>query len=343
MIERDIDRLISREEYERIEREEETDSSLLFEAQAISPYAIPLDGDTYTNMDGFGPNGLCPLCNNENHQELDKFLVMNMKNKEKLSELPFTRAQIARHIACHIGMVYARASTQAMDARPVIINSHAHSLARETAELTRAVTRALRFANVERRRYNEEEEPVTNVLMPVTPVKLPPSDALNHRPCDTDAKKWYAFNGYEQIGPLRPWGDTRMAHELEKRSRDAIVFYDEMLDVRSMSRRIYEEIMEGDGEPIVDKKGEVVGYKDKNYSAAIQAVRVIKDTAMDMGKMALIAMKYGEEKGKIQTLSPALQGMLSDMGLFNEERQVNDDPTIEAELLGEDVQAEVII
>ena len=73
--------------------------------------------------------------------------------------------------------------------------------------------------------------------------------------------------------------------------------------------------MDGDGEPIYTKDGELVGYKDPNYGAAIQATRLQKDVAMDLAKMAIIATRLGDEVEGKKRLSPVLQAMLSDMGL----------------------------
>lgn len=110
-----------------------------------------------------------------------------------------------------------------------------------------------------------------------------------------------------------------METEVQKRSGDAIVFYDEMVDARNMAKRIYSEIM--DDELQVDSKGNII---PKNYSAAIAAVREVHTVAMDLAKMAVIATRYQDEQEKGRRLSPVMQAMINDIGVFGSPDEVLD-------------------
>ena len=299
-----------------------------FDFQECSPYAYPLDGQRYQDPKGMGPTGMCPLCNNAKHREIDEFFLRNLDNPRAWGAYSFTKKQILNHMIRHIGLIYAEACgvTESLKNSEVAPRLRQALSSPGRSDLTRTIrvnvkNQLATLRADEAKSSIEKEETVADTIW----LDLPPdavydghiSPSIEGRPAHAKAKDWYAFDGSEQQGALRLWGDKRMNTEIEKRSEDALVLYDEMLDVRRMARRIYSDIMDNEGpEPEKTAKGNVK-YKERNYGAAISAVRLIKDTAMDLAKLALVTMKYGDESGKVRRLTPGMQSMLDDIGIFD--------------------------
>jgi len=110
--------------------------------------------------------------------------------------------------------------------------------------------------------------------------------------------------GYDGIGKYRPWGYARMNKELSKRAENTVNFLDEMMNIRKMSYRIYNEIMD-EGDP-------------KLYGTAISAVREIRGVMETLGKMSLIAKKLGDDNAGVKRLSEPMQDMIRKMGVLSD-------------------------
>ena len=319
------------------EREEAFEGSpvgafLYMEPPGCSPYDPPLTSETYRFDRDLGPSGLCPICNNSCAKELDAFYIENLYRPSLWKKYPFDHDTVLRHVIQHISVIYAAAGSRKgiESIRRGLVEGGAKRYTHTSdgtqkndmrAEAAQELTRALREIR-ESIEHREREESAAIELPPSSSLGAPlaPTATVPGRPQGERAQGWYAFDGGEQRGALRLWGDKRVGTEIAKRSNDAIVLMDEMLDVRSMSRRIYSEIMDSDideanaeEEQAADAAGRKPRYIERNYGAAIQAVREIKSVAIEMAKLALIASKIGDEKGSMRQLSPAMNGLLAEI------------------------------
>jgi len=298
---------------------------IIFEATDCPPYFHPLDGRTYRASSAFGPSGMCPLCNNERHREIDHELIVKLGRIPETGYMGLTHRQVVTHIVNHVGPVYVVAGEDATDGPHEAVRPQKRSRVHGPQAV---IDRALLVEAGERiGKYDNDVALLTpddiawyDAAFERAADRPPPSQEPQGRPQGSQPKKWYAFDGEEQLGPLRPWGDDRVETEVQKRNEDAIVFYDEMLDARRMARRIYADIMDSDIDALNDSREESGGkYVERNYSAAIAAVREIRSIATDMAKLALIATKYSDGKEKTRVLSPVMQGLIDDIGVFEAE------------------------
>lgn len=308
-----------------------------FEPTHLSPYIYPLDGEHYEVEPGFGPTGLCPLCNNAQHDTLDKELIKGIDKPRAWRRMGFSEKVVFEHVVNHIGPIYAHSGRTLVDELAIRSTLDDEDKPELLARVGGAIRRTMGKVSEERAERRRDE--IYKVEVVVEPgygdliedeAEIPIEPSIQGRPEGARAKEWYAFDGDMQLGPLRPWGDERMANEIQKRADDSIVFYDEMLDVRRMGKRIYDEIMDGD--PGCDKNGNELA---RNYSAAIQAARVVKDVAMDMAKLALIATKLGDEKDKVRRVSPTMQAMIDEIGIF--EKAGSEATSIPCQVVDEDL------
>ena len=295
-------------------------SLVMFAIDPVSPYAYPLDGERYTPESRFGPTGLCPICNNAQHRQMDNFFVKNLGDRISWKRYGFAEEDVVRHLVNHIGPVYTRTGREllsAFAARSDVEALDPAFLARIHRASQKEITAGKREESF---KPFDEKWGDSLIIAPAdeteyTERAIEPS--FSGRTIGAKAKQWYAFDGENQTGQLRPWGDKRMANEVEKRADDSIVFYDEMLMVRKMGLDIYHEIMDKDnGEPIMGKDGELLGYKDKNYGSALNAAKLIKDVAMDMAKLAIIGVKLEGNGEQMRQLSPTMQAMIDDLGIL---------------------------
>lgn len=305
---------------------------IYFEPPACSPYFPSLDGQTYRTEVDFGPTGLCPLCNNSEARELDAFYLENLYRPSKWKEYPFSREMVLRHIVQHVAPIYLKAAQEkGLDwakkalakggAKQYTSNKDGKPINAVRTEVSRELFRALAAMRDDVLSRRGEERATIEIPPPSLGVPFEPDQGEYHgRPDGERAKQWYAFDGAFQVGALRPWGDKRVSTEIAERKQDGLVLLDEMLDVRAMSRRIYSEIMDSDidlaneeEEQRADAEGRKPKYIERNYSAAIAAVREIKSVALEMGKLALIASRIGDDKGNTRKLSPTMQGLLDDI------------------------------
>ena len=313
-------------------RWEAGESSVLFEPTLCSPFDLPLNGQVYNPLEHSGPSGLCPICNNTRHAEYDYIIISNISRPQNWKDkVPFPRSIIERHLALHILPIYTRVGESVVSIIP------GKSAASDTSNenMLRMMRGVIRDAIAAKRNSIEDDEFLkedrirvgaadevagTRLDFTSSPGIIKPS--LRGAPAGSRAGSWYAYNGEKCVGSMRLWGDKRMEHEIEKRTTEAIIFYDEMIESRAMAHRIYDEIMNSDIEALNEelelraKPGTKPKYVERNYGAAIQAVKLKKDIATDMARLALIAQKYGDEQAKEgRAVSPAVRAILDDLGL----------------------------
>jgi len=303
---------------EEIDREngvERPEGGVIFEPLAGSPYFMPINRKAYHPESRFGPLGTCPLCNNARHAEFDAALARKVGSVPPEGMFGFARALVIEHIACHMGPVYASAGLRACKVAGVPLK-----------DVKGDVGRAVRAALAEESGPDDAGVQVL-VLEPGERSWYdgPKAGGDRGRPDPSPRRERsgangiYAYDGNSPAGALKPWEDDRVETELAKRKDEAIVFYDEMLDARRMARQIYADIMDSDIDALnAEREGEKGGkYVERNYSAAIAAVREIRSIATDMAKLALIATKYSDGKEAKRVLSPVMQGMIDEIGVFD--------------------------
>lgn len=342
-----LDRLVAREEMERNsgraimryrEDEERLQEAALgdvlqFSVDDLSPYKFPLDGDTYDPDPIYGPRGTCPLCNNERSAEVDAYFIEHFHSRTHWgvhAGYRFNPRLVLEHLVNHVGLIYASA-LESSELKSGGANGE--------WPLEKRIGMVIRSMEVYKRRRARQDRDLGDMAIfePHHPRQdVEPGPSVYGRPDGHGgrAKEWYAYSGGQEIGALRPWGDRRVAQEIQKKSREAIVFYDEMLDVRERARRVYDEIMDTDIDALNEEKQRQsngkAAYVERNYSAAIAAAREIKGVAMDMAKLALIATKYGDEKDKVRQISPSMKSMLDDLGIFDND-EADDARVVEPE------------
>jgi len=300
------------------------DGGVIFEGEAGSPYFMPLDGQEYRPEGRFGPIGTCPVCNNEKHMELDYHLASLVGRIQPCGMFGFSQVVLQEHLSCHMGPIYARMGLKAC----ALSGKYPKKGAMEQMVYGGNNSRATINKAEARERHDDEDDDVKVLVLSEgdrewydsayerAENRPDPSPSKGGRPEGRKVGEWYAFDGAERIGALRPWGDGRVAKEVAKREEEAIVFYDEMLDARRMARQIYSDIMDSDIDAASEGRSDGK-YIDRNYSAAISAVREIRSIATDMAKLALIATKYSDGKEARRVLSPVMQGMIDEIGVFS--------------------------
>jgi hypothetical protein len=307
---------------ERIERGDGLSGGVVFEQVPMSPWAVSLDGRQQTDENTvFGPSGLCPLCNNASHQELDAMLLHRLWSGDRFRDLPFTQKEIAEHVIRHIGPVYSEVGSSAspMAIAAAVQGEDGGKLGQKIAVNVRSGLRRLRFLAREDGKWETDDgyEVRFSDILEEPAETVSDLREIRARPPGVKGTDWYAFRGGEQMGELRKWGTERTELENVRRSDDAIIFYDEMLRSRRMAMAVYDDIMEGDAPTKRTKDGTLV-ESERNYGAAIASARLVKDIAMDLMKLALISAKMGDGSEKTRNLSPALQDMISDLGIFED-------------------------
>lgn len=319
--------------------EDRLEGAVTFEPALCSPYAMALDGQEYDPVSEGLLSGLCPLCNNARHAEYDAFIMRHLGEQGKWKNIPFPRQVIERHLALHILPVYT------------VVGQSSGPLKGPTgeAQVSGAIVAGIKRMVATNRRAEalireEEHAESGGILLAAVEGTLPepepipgykPSPSIRQAPSGARAKAWYAYNGASCQGALRLWGKDRMDNEVEKRAVEAIVFYDEMVESRAMAHRIYSEIMDSDIEEanrIAQVEAEAEGkrgrYIERNYGAAIQAVKLKKEIATDMARLALIAQRFGDEREKGgKPISAAVRAILDDLGLSQGARGHGDDAT----------------
>jgi hypothetical protein len=258
-----------------------------------SSWAIPLPSsdlaaNSYSAPRPGEPDGMCPLCNNARRAKYDAMIVGGVPFNQLSMRLAWREELIRHHAQAHVWPVYAVVFDAAfapyflpegdIDAlrlsipRTVPSAAVLYSLVRETRERYRGL----------KVQYEEEAS------------SLPSGDM-----------KGFVLDGMEVADPgkprsLAPWDNANQAMQTSLRHKEALNFYDEMLDIREDAKRVYDEIMDS---------GEL-----KYYSTAVSAVRERRGVVETLCKMSLIARQLSDGDGKARKLSPALQGIVDTLG-----------------------------
>ena len=113
----------------------------------------------------------------------------------------------------------------------------------------------------------------------------------------------YAYDGGERMlngdgsnRSLVPFNVAQAHGEQNKRGKDALDFYSEMLDVRQKAIDVYDRIMDS--------------YDKERYSVAVAALRERRGVVDTLVKMSLIAKRLGEEGDGPRRLSADLQSVV---------------------------------
>lgn len=175
---------------------------VVFEPFLESPYARSLSGE-YDFLNLYPVSGLCAICNNEKHKEIDQDIVRlplsRVAKKWRVAEDVLTF-----HLSRHMGPIYGKIALRYMKKLPPKVANEV---------LSSSVVR-----EVDRLAYR------TTFDVLYYPEKLPePAEG--------------------EYGKLRMWTKERTLQEIAQREAEAIDFYDEMIDCKGRFERVYDEIM----------------------------------------------------------------------------------------------------
>lgn len=299
-------------EEDECEREDENEGEIVFEMTIDSPYIRPLTGTPLEWKRGF-VDGMCPLCNNERHGQIDHEIMENLGKTGLHTRFGISENQLAVHIASHIGMVYSEQGRLLAD-----LDRHDD---KKTEERIRKGVKVSKQLEVLISREKRAADAVIVEIQTGEPSFLEEDDERPLRPDSRVAMYrgvWYAYDGKTVRKPLRPWTKERTMEEMIVRERDAINFFDEMLDIRAKSCEVYEEAMTPQAR--IDKNGNE--YETKDLSVALSALRERRSVAETMVKVGLIANRIGGGKdGQKRELSPEMKSMIADLGIFSHEEE----------------------
>jgi hypothetical protein len=293
-------------------------TQLIFEMNIDSPLKRPLSGTPLTWQPG-QVDGLCPLCNNEAHEEIDKYLMSHLDDVVSRSEaiLPapwenISSRTIRRHASLHIGALYALLCASRTRTDTLRENEYLDETVEGFFDNLAAFSREGE-RRISENRIKERYDHTTNDPVPLendTILLLEGSPVPVHR------GKWYAMEGGTVTGPLRKWSKERTLEEMAIRQHDALNFFDEMLDIREKSMDIYDEAMEP--HEVIRKDGS--SYTMKDLPVALSALKERRSVAETMAKVGLIAAKLGSSDGKTAKLSPELSSMLEDLKILSRDQ-----------------------
>lgn len=257
--------------------------ALEFEFACDSPFTLSVGGE-YVIADS-GPrgrvHGMCPLCNNYAHDEIDALLANG--ELKAVARMGFTKDEVARHLRNHSGPVYAASGRAVVEV--------------EEARLRPAsVVKVLAVDAALRRADGPGPDPVGSFGETNGAVRA----------------RRYAFDKGAQIRSLRPWTVARTRLELEDRVAEAINFYDEMLELRQMTREIHTEATAEIEDP--RGNGTMLKYGLDGLKVGLSAVREMRGVVETLGKMSLIAKKLSDDEdgGRV---SPELQSIIDSVAL----------------------------
>lgn len=214
------------------------------------------------------PFGLCPLCNNKAHAYLDACIMTGKIGTLHVSG--FKDAQIARHLRHHIGPLYREVFSDLM-------------------------------GDIRESDLPDDAAVVYKKVMAVEK-KLPEDDEAC--PVYTDGREegkpgrinaTYAWDASKRVSNPHPWSIERTKQEMEDRKREAINFYDAMVDIDDKAKVIYKESMAIGG--------------SKGLAVAVKALHERRGAMTDLAKVGLIA-KSVSDRNRANELSPGLQSML---------------------------------
>lgn len=306
-------------------------------AEVESPFVNPL-GDGYLFDTPGSPvscYGMCPLCNNARHRELDATLMRG--DVRALYGMGFTRREVARHLVHHVGQAYKTALLPLLEASGEFEDGY---LEEKFPEVIR-VLKGMEARNGRRERVRSEGGYVVldDGILPggmgvgmqcgSEPGAGGPGPVSVHDELLDDPRigREYAMDGGRGIRPLRPWTQTRSVAEMALRQVEAINFYDEMMDIRARAVDIYDRIMgekQADGSwegGLVDPRvvdlengtNTVVGGDPKLMSIAVASIREMTGVVDTLCKMSLIAKKLGDD-GPGEELDPAIKSIVDSIG-----------------------------
>ena len=226
---------------------------VVFEPFLESPYARSLSGE-YDFLNLYPVSGLCAICNNEKHKEIDQDIVRlplsRVAKKWRVAEDVLTF-----HLSRHMGPIYGKIALRYMKKLPPKVANEV---------LSSSVVR-----EVDRLAYR------TTVDVLYYPEKLPePAEG--------------------EYGKLRMWTKERTLQEIAQREAEAIDFYDEMIDCKGRFERVYDEIM--NNEFFKESKDGPIPA-ERNYAAAVAAVKGKHGVLVDLAKMSIIAARISSQPG----------------------------------------------
>ena len=112
-----------------------------------------------------------------------------------------------------------------------------------------------------------------------------------------------------EYGKLRMWTKERTLQEIAQREAEAVDFYDEMIDCKSRFERVYDEIMNNE---FFKESKEGPLPAERNYAAAVAAVRGKHGVLVDLAKMSIIAARISAQPGNAGLgLSPEMDSMVA--------------------------------
>lgn len=217
------------------------------------------------------PFGLCRLCNNRDHAYIDACVMTGKIGA--LHVAGFKDHEIARHLVHHVGPIYREMFSELLGDLD------------ESDLPAEAVMVYKKMASVEKKMKDDEES---------CPVYTEGRD--EGKPGRINAT--YAWNGPQKLLSPHPWSIERTKQEMDDRKRDAINFYDAMVDIDDKAKVIY-------------KEGMAIGGS-KGLAVAVKALHERRGAMTDLAKVGLIA-KSVSDRAKSNELSPGLQSMLDSL------------------------------
>lgn len=308
-------------------------------AEIESPYTNPLSEPYLFDRPGSPvcTYGMCPLCNNAQHEKLDALAVRG--DFEVLYRMGFTRMEVTRHLVRHVGPAYRERLLPLLEASGSLPEGFLEEKFKDTIEALRKMeARNDRYEAVREKRIDGllddgdgEGEPWERRPQGIHPdpggevsggvgINI---ELLN----DPRIGRDYAMDGRVGKRPLAPWTKTRSVAEMALRQAEAINFYDEMMAIRGRAIDVYDRIM-GEKQPdgtyegglvdhqvvsLPDGKTAVVEGNPKLMSIAVAAVREMSGVVDTLCKMSLIAKRLGDD-GPEEELDPAIKSIVDSIG-----------------------------
>lgn len=269
---------------------------LSFEPNIESPYERPLYGEY--DLDNLYPvSGLCLVCNNEKHKEIDQQITHSTWRQVAINNnIPFE--VLVEHIARHMGPVYGRIAM------------------RHLAKVPDPIAQKL-ISKVNTRELNDASFRTS-------------FDTLYY-PDTTDVEPESG-----EYGKLRVWTKERMMGELALREKEAIDYYDEMLKCKRDLEAVFDEIMGNDFYTITKKGQELPADKPyaSAIAAKREVHSILTDLAKMSVIAARISASPGNDG---MLLSPEIDSMVSSIlgkdykaMLKNAQLERGDDDTVDA-------------
>ena len=258
-------------------------------------YTYDLDGNVITPDTERRASPLCPLCNHEEWEAIDHLLLggASVRDVKEYCGNLVTEMDIMNHQVRHLAPV-AREVVQAFFPSLNDIPDEA-----ATKGFRKQVSRLAKAAE-DIESYESSAERIARSRF-TRVVNDDPHKRFRARPTVAfSGDGVYAMQG-EHSFPFKIWSRRRMDIEVGKREKNTITFLGELMNVRKMAYRVYNETMDtGDA---------------KYYGTAVSALREIRGVVETLGKFSLIAKQLGDDSGKRKSLSPQMQDMIAKLGI----------------------------